>query len=446
MTIAALPLITRIYSPEDFGIVATWTFFCGFMQLLASLRLEYSIIRASDNLYGLKLLRSARRLAFILSVVSGSLASFIIASLSDADFLQLSLVFIANIFFGALYQLYLAFSLREGKTRFQMEAAIIQVLTGISSQIIFGIVSPSPYSFLWGVNLGLFIGTCFLVVRHRQHFVQKVSRIDFKTLVMRHKSDMSHGILHSCLAITGRGFPAPFIAFQGFENIAGQFVLVYKMILNPMFVVANSVGRALMHEISKSAVKVNDDNAIYPWLKLIYLCCVLISLIATSLSKSMLIHVLGADWEIAASFSSVLILAAPSMFVYELAVSSLIAKDNQKSITSMRMLQILTGVMALAFLNFGVEARTVITIFAVVLIVNSSVGIFFSDRHSRSAAKLSTLMVLVGLPLLGLRHIAHLEIAVRESFLDLTFIMLSSVISVVWLTFYILRIRAAHRS
>ncbi len=150
--IAALPLLTRLYTPDDFSVMAVFAAFLGLIAGIACLRLEVAIpLPDSDkeaaNLLGASLTASA---CFAILTLCGSLvfiySDFQILPASYPDFFWWLLPI--GVWAMSSYAALLYWQSRKQRFAVITHTKFIQALSGVSAQLLLG----------WAGAIGLLIG------------------------------------------------------------------------------------------------------------------------------------------------------------------------------------------------------------------------------------------------------------------------------------------------
>ena len=152
--ILALPLLTRLYSPEQFSDFSLFNSVLLLVGTIACFRMDIALPIAkeekdADNVLILGLLFSF--LVFILVLIICTL-------LISKDILSFNFIFLPfSIFFFGIFNLAQMSSTRDKKFKEISKARVLQNVTGSFIQVLLGFFS-------WSVNFGLMLGQSFVFI------------------------------------------------------------------------------------------------------------------------------------------------------------------------------------------------------------------------------------------------------------------------------------------
>jgi len=150
ISILITPVLTRIYNPSDFGVLAVFTFISSFFLIAATFRYEWAIPnleKDSDAIYLLII-------CVITSIFTGIISVptlILIGRFSDISTIKPYLWIIPfYIFFGGIYQSLYIWAIRKKSFTYIAKTKITQGVLGAVTNIILGLIKFGP--------LGLIIG------------------------------------------------------------------------------------------------------------------------------------------------------------------------------------------------------------------------------------------------------------------------------------------------
>lgn len=264
--IAISPILTRIYTPEDFGMFALYISIASIIAAIATGRYELAIMlpRKDENAANLVVLSIG--IALIVSLVS-----FIIVFLFNeriTNFLgnrEISnwLYFIPmTVLFTGIYQSFNYWSNR--KKRFRRLAINRITRSSVTSTVNIGM----GFGGLGGglilgnvLGLGIATGTLGRKVWHEiAKFTGQINKIKMLVLMRKYRK-MPMLNVPNALVDSFRLFGINILIAKMFSStILGQFSLGWKMVQSPMLIIGGSLSQVFFERISK--VKKSDLNAI----------------------------------------------------------------------------------------------------------------------------------------------------------------------------------------
>jgi len=266
--IIAAPIITRLYTPEDYGIFSVFLSVVGVVGSLATLRYAITIPIAKEE----KLADNILKLCFLITILL-SIAWFISIALFgkfftvafSAEQLQPYLWLMPVVFLGkGIYEALNNWAVRNRKFRLITRTNVSQGVSSAGVKIGLGALEITP--------LGLFIGqiaqdgagiTSLLskLVSVKPVFFKSFSWKEIKSAAIRYKKFPLVQSWSQLLLALGAQLPVLLIGtFYGVE-VVGVFGLAQNMINMPMALIGKSVAQVYYAEISKYGK--NNPEKIY---------------------------------------------------------------------------------------------------------------------------------------------------------------------------------------
>lgn len=165
ITICSMPIVTRLYTPAQFGVISLFLAFFGFWAATLSLRYEYALLIAKDDAES----HVVHRLAIMLVAVMSLLGLPLLLGLHVTGVLGFGLLpnwapFVAvPILFGyGIFMVYRSWALRAGIIKQITKASIARSAANSSTRIIFGFFGggipglfAAEFAGAWGAMLKL---------------------------------------------------------------------------------------------------------------------------------------------------------------------------------------------------------------------------------------------------------------------------------------------------
>ncbi len=263
LTAVSSPLLTRIYSAEDFGTAAVFTSILSFGAVIASLRYELAIPLPKDELEA----RRVVALCFLVLVfTSGGLGVLVgVAGPSIARALRTPalsryswLLPLGLLTLGA-YQTLSYYGLRRQAYSIVARTRLTQSIAGVLATIAIGLVAAGPVGQLVGAVIARGAGVGALarqLGRHRQgsngggHTSLSVGLSEIKSLALRYSKfprfAVAAGLLNTAaLAVT----PLLLSTLYGPQS-AGNYSLALRVVGLPMAVIGQAVRQVFLGEAS----------------------------------------------------------------------------------------------------------------------------------------------------------------------------------------------------
>jgi len=258
ITVLVSPILTRLYSPEDFGVFGVYASMLGIITVVASLRYEYAVPLPEDD----KTAANVLALCFMLLVGMTLIAWFVIQALgrkivtwANAPELERYLWLLPLGMLGAgAYQVLNYWAVRKRDFSRIARTRIGRGVARAALQVGMGLVRSGPLGLLLGQLVGETAGSASLgLVAWRQ------DRVSFKAVSLqgmcqagaRYKRFPLFSSWADLLDALGLQVPQLlFAAFYGTE-VAGWFALGQRVIAAPLNIVVDSVAQVYFGEAAR---------------------------------------------------------------------------------------------------------------------------------------------------------------------------------------------------
>ena len=259
----ASPLLTRLYTPEDFGVYSVYVSIATIIQVIVCLRFDVPITLADKNEKARNLLILCVLSAFIISIITGVITVFFHQKIGQFVGLKENtelLVFISvSVFLGGVYSAGTYWRIRENKYKVITQSKITQSLPQTFSQLYFGYMMYGVVGLILGELIGRLLGSLnlwkgklirLLIINPYEESIHlKSTAIEYKKFPL----------ISSWSALINSGslvLPALFIAWQYGLIAAGAYSLVQRVFAIPV----NLIGQAMATVYMGTASKLKHDN------------------------------------------------------------------------------------------------------------------------------------------------------------------------------------------
>ncbi|MBL8166210.1 MAG: oligosaccharide flippase family protein [Anaerolineae bacterium] len=328
LTVLVAPLLARLYTPEDFGLLGVFVSIFSILVAINSLRYELAIPLPEEDSSAAHL----TVLVILLVIITTVLFGLLLLAGGDALFAvinapQLSaysgLLLICLL--GAGF--YLALNYWAARRKFFSAIARTKVSQGVSlagTQVLFGLLGWQPLGLLLGYKLGQITGCLALArliwQRDADHFRQ-VNAAQLREVAVRYRRFPLLANWSSLLNVIGAQLPVIMLTVVYGTQVSGWFSLGQRLIALPMTLVGASIGQVYFSTASDLARQ--DPVALNRFFnrtarRLFWLGLLPMLVIALS-GPGLFALVLGEEWRAAGSYVQIM---AP-MFWMQFVVSSL---------------------------------------------------------------------------------------------------------------------------
>ncbi|MGE4419949.1 MAG: lipopolysaccharide biosynthesis protein [Sulfurimonas sp.] len=247
--IAISPILTRIYTPEDFGVFALFVAIVGFVAVIASGRYEQVTMLLKYDKDAINIFALSLVLIFFTSIVSFFVIFVFkeeILQLLNNDLLENWLYFVPiTVFFVALFNLLSNCNNRTKHYKDIAKATIIKSLVLAITQILIGFLKNG----FAGLIIGQILAQIFANIKLAKNIIKNktlLTSISFENMLVLAKKYINfpkYNMLHALLVNISSNLPIYlFTPFFG-SAIVGKYSLAMMIVLAPMSIIATSTAK-----------------------------------------------------------------------------------------------------------------------------------------------------------------------------------------------------------
>lgn len=255
ITILVLPVLTRIYTPEDFSLLAVYAAVLGILLTVACLRFEIAIPLPEKSSVAVNLL--------VLSVISAAAFSvliFLVVTFASEQVVQLInkpgldeylWIIPIGILMGGTYNALQYWAIREKQFGAVAKTRLMQSAGGASIQVLLG--------WLWGGAAGLVVGYIVNVgagavglaknfLRDNYSVIKEIKLKDLKDTFMRYQSFPRYSSIEALTNTAGIQLPIIIIAATLNSAEAGFLMLALKVMQAPMSFLGSAISQVYLSQ------------------------------------------------------------------------------------------------------------------------------------------------------------------------------------------------------
>ncbi|MCP3032937.1 oligosaccharide flippase family protein [Halobacillus sp. A1] len=254
------PIITRVYSPDEFGVLTTYTTILGLLSLVA-FKYEIAIPIAKSNKIAINILA----LSIIILSVYVAAISFILFYMGDWLLKFFSSETIVNywyaipvgIFLLGLYKILYSWASREKDFSSISKTAVGQSLAGNLFKIFTGIMGAGGLGLILGNVIGQSAGTLTLsrTLLRKNNLLKNVNGRRMRWCINRYKDFPIYNLPTHIISTLGEKAPVLFFtSFYG-TQVVGLYGLAYMIVRLPMSLIGKAVGDVFYAEAASEGRK-----------------------------------------------------------------------------------------------------------------------------------------------------------------------------------------------
>lgn len=255
VSLAALPILTRIYTPADFGNLAAFAAAVSIIASVACLRLEIAVPLSEAESEAKALLAlcflstaSVAAMTFIGTVaIDRVFPSLLIASgLDRYNWLLATGVLLAGTYNASVY-----WATRKGRFNAISTSRVSQALGAVTVQLLAGMYTGSAVGLLVGYVISVGAGGIALIARVDlgTRTFRKLLRSGalLKTTILKHSAFPRYSALEALANTAGTQLPILMISFALSSPHAGLIMIALKVMQAPLTLIGTAVSQVYLH-------------------------------------------------------------------------------------------------------------------------------------------------------------------------------------------------------
>lgn len=373
MPIALSPLLTRLYSPEEFGRFALYMAIAMIASIVVTGRYEQAILlprQDKDGLHiaafamSLSILVSAILLLFVLVFAKG-----IAALLGDVTLAPLLYWVPASTLLLGLYQSFNYWSNRKAQYKRIAIARTVQSGSAVLAQIGNGYVSNGAAGLYGGQIAGQLLAAGVLArITWNEDKVQIRALHPLRSLALAKKYiDFPKYLIFAHGLNTAAG-QTPVLLLGALFNTAtaGFFMLTQRVMTAPMALVANALGDVFRQEASQAYIYQGQCKAIYrKTFKYLLLISILPFTVFFFVAPTFFAWVFGEQWRVAGEYAQLLAPMSFMQFVTSPLSSMYMIAERQKIDLLWQICLLVLVIISFVTGNFFADEKIAIAAFSV---------------------------------------------------------------------------------
>lgn len=395
--IVSIPILTRIYSPENFAIFSLYIAIISVLSPLISLRYDLSIPLPRRDSGAANIVAIAMILSFVSVLFLGIVLLFsrdwIFNLFSIEKLLPYWWVLILGSYFLSIVEIFSLWAIR--KREYKKNAKVLALKGGLDFlfKIFFYFLSFKSLGLVYGSIFSNFISFLYICRVFYKDIKENIHNITVKRMLffLRYYSDFPIYRLPSqlILVITVQA-PLLFCSVMYDKNITGQFSLAISALALPVALIGATVSNAYYAEIS-SLGRYKLDK-IVSITKDVILKLFIFSLFPTVVlyffGEFIFEHVFSHQWKLAGNFASSLSIILVSQFLQLISSKILFLFDGHKLLLILS-LQRAAVIMAVILYSYfwNVEALFFVKIYSVILSMHYLLSILYTVVFVRKVGK-----------------------------------------------------------
>lgn len=312
--VAISPILTRIYTPEDFGLFALYTSIVSILAVIATCRYELAIMipekdEDAVNIVGLSILISLS-ISTCLCVVIWMFNEQIVYLLGNPDISKWLYLVPINVLITGIYQSFNYWSNRKKKYKRLAFRNVSQSTSNAAISLGLGASQISSGGLIIGSLLGQVIATGILgkqVLREDNHLTKFINKNEIKKQATIYKDFPLFSTWSGWLNTVSVQFPMMILTSCFNSTVTGFYSLSHRLLNIPLSLVGSSVGQVFFqkaNEVKNDEVQLKEITY-HMYKKLLYIGLIPMMLVL-GFGDLLYSLIFGPNWEIAGNYARVL--------------------------------------------------------------------------------------------------------------------------------------------
>jgi O-antigen/teichoic acid export membrane protein len=325
--IAITPILSRLFTPADFGVFALYSSILYVLSVFVSGRYEFAILLPKKNSDGMNLVALSGVIAICVSLFFFIITLFFkskILHLLNSELLSSWIYIIPFSLFGmGILQSFNYYVNRRKRYKVISYSRIYRSISTSTISLVSGLVSFAPGGLILGDLVGQIFAAFYLMrntLREDADIVQEVSKEQMKVVGARYinfpKFQILSGFLEKCAG------QAPVFLLTAFFSpaIVGFFSLSQRVIISPSALISGAMGDVFRQQASEEYVSVGNSIHVFKkTFKRLFLIATIPFFIGYFIIEDLFAFVLGEEWRVAGQYAKIMM----PMFYLQFIVSPL---------------------------------------------------------------------------------------------------------------------------
>ena len=327
--LAIAPVLSRVYTAEDFGIYELFSRFIGIAAVLTTCRYDIAVMLPSKKNDAFNLVALAALISLLFSVILFCLVliftEFIFSYLKIPYSYSFLIYFVPlYIFFIGLNQTLISWNLRKKKFKTQISSKIFQNITLAIFTIILGYLNYGVVGLIIGAILGTIVSVYIYFRENRIEDQSILSEISKESIIAQAKKYINFpkvNLWHALIDTFQTTIQVFLISFYFNKEILGFYAFGLRIVQTPLGLIGKSISQVYFQQAS---IKYANGEEIYKMtinlIKSLFIYGVPLLLVVFFFCGELFSFVFGTQWREAGVYIQIL-----SPWLYISFVGSIIA-------------------------------------------------------------------------------------------------------------------------
>ena len=334
--IAISPILTRIYTPEDFGVFALYMSIASIVSVVATGGYEHAIMLPKKDSDSLHLVVLSLLMTFFISLFI--LLIVFIFNKNITDFLGNQeiaswLYFVPfTVLLTGIYQSFNYWNNRKKKYKILAFSKVTQSSTTAVSNLGMALSNLGGLALIFGTLFGQITSTIVLVQNARPFNLNKIYKMKLLALFYKYIDFFKYSTFSSILNSLSFNLFSILLSKLFSSSILGFYHLVYRILTLPSTLIGSSISQVYFEESTRQKKLYGNNEKIFiETLKRLCVISLLIYLPMYFYIEDLMIFVFGEKWKISGEIAKILIPLMFTRFISSILSSTLTTYEKQKT-------------------------------------------------------------------------------------------------------------------
>lgn len=348
IVVLSSPLLTRIFTVEDFGVLQIFTSITVFFAVISTGRYELAIGLPKEDDDALRIIKLIIFIGFAISTlyfITIFILKFFFKYEDYTRFLVGNNAYVAPIyiFFIAIFSALSYWNQRKKKYKLITYSNAIQVISATFFSILFGFFGFHD-GMIWSLVIGIIVACFYILIKENLVLVIWNQKNNLLALAKVYKSFPRY-MIFSDLSLTASQQFIPLIFSVLYSNtIVGLYSLANRMLRLPNIVLTSSIANVFRNDaIDEIRNKGNCEELYISTFKKLIFMSLPIYILVFIFSPKIFVLIFGVKWEMAGYFARVL----STMLLFEFVATPLntifYVREKQKIFMRLQVLNAIIG-------------------------------------------------------------------------------------------------------
>lgn len=303
--IAITPILSRLYAPEDFGILGIFVAITSMFSVIINGRYELAILSPRKDEDAINVLALGFIISFAISFILLILVlffnDFFINFFENKEIGKWLYLIPISVFIIGLWNLLNYFNIRKKNYKDLSKAKIIKSIILSITQISIGLLKSGAAGLIVGNIISQLSANTKLISNLIKHkiFVSMISKKKIISLAKRHQDFPKHNAPGALSDTTASQLPMIFLPKLYGIDISGYFLLANNLISIPSSLIGKSISEVFFQQLT---VKKNNGSKCFPFLiktaKHLFYIGLPFSILIIFFGPSLFLLVFGEQWKV----------------------------------------------------------------------------------------------------------------------------------------------------